>query len=187
LEDWANAAESYVDVLTVYPDHKDAYDTASYIYHETLFKFGQASALNKQWLERHPDDLAALSDFAEKHFTTGRFTECEQRIAPLLANLAVEPRFHIALRAIQIANSLALEKTDMVPGRIDALVETIANQPKEFKVNWSFKGTKYFIGHNEKLAPYRPWLMQFFEAVEGADTATPFWRPCRRCGQACPP
>jgi hypothetical protein len=71
-----------------------------------------------------------------------------------LGNPAVEPPVHIALRAIQIANSLALDKSDLVPGRIDALVEVIASQPEEFKVNWSFKGVKYFIGHNEQLLSY---------------------------------
>ena len=119
--------------------------------------------------ERNPADLAGLSDFAEKHFTTGRFTECEQRIALLLANPAVEPSTQIALQAIQIANSLALGKTALVPGRIDAMVEGIANQSEGFKVGWSFKGTRYFINNNETLAPYRPWLMQLFDAVEGAD------------------
>ena len=39
LEDWANVAASYANVLTVYPDDKKAYDTASYLYHETLFEF----------------------------------------------------------------------------------------------------------------------------------------------------
>jgi tetratricopeptide (TPR) repeat protein len=169
LEDWANAGASYTNVLTVYPDNKEAYDAASYHFHETLFEFPQAFALKQQWLERHPEDIAALSDFAERHFTTGRFIECEQRIDLLLASPAVEPRVHIALRAIQIANSLALDKTDLVPGRIDALVEDIANQPEEFKVNRSFKGSRHFIGHNERLAPHRPWLMQLFDAVEGAD------------------
>jgi tetratricopeptide (TPR) repeat protein len=172
LEDWANAAASYASVLVVYPDDKEAYGTASYLFHEAAFEFSQAFALNQQWLERHPDDLAALSDFAEKHFTTGRFPECEQRILPLLADPAVAPTVQIALRAIQIANALALDKTDLVPGRIDALVETIAHQPKAFKVTWSFNGAKYFIGHHEQLAPYRPWLMQFLAAVEGADRDT---------------
>ena len=169
LEDWANAAASYGNVLTVYPDDKKAYDTASYLYHETLFEFPQAFMLNQRWLERNPGDLAGLSDFAEKHFTTGRFIECEQRIALLLANPAVGPSIQIALRAIQIANALALGKTELVPGRIDALVESITNQSEEFKVGWSFKGTRYFINNNETLAPYRPWLMQLFDAVEGAD------------------
>ena len=148
LEDWANAAASYAAVLTVYPDDKEAYDTASYLYHETLFEFPRAFTLNQQWLERHPDDLAALSDFAEKHFTTGRFTECEQRIALLLANPAVEPSTQIALQAIQIANSLALGKTDLVPGRIDAMVKGIANQSEGFKVGLVFQG--YQILHQQQ-------------------------------------
>jgi tetratricopeptide (TPR) repeat protein len=169
LEDWANAAASYANVLTVYPDGKETYYVASQLYHEKLLEFPQAYALNQQWLERHPDDLAALSDFAEKHFTTGRFAECEERIAALLATPAVEPRVHIALRAIQIANSLAFDKIDLVPRSIDALIESIANQPEDFKVKWSFKGTRHFISNNERLAPHRPWLMQLFDAVEGAD------------------
>jgi tetratricopeptide (TPR) repeat protein len=169
LEDWANVAASYSNVLTVYPDDKKAYDTASYLYHETLFEFPRAFMLNQRWLERNPADIAALSDFAERHFTTGRFTECEQRITILLANPAVGPSIQIALQAIQIANSLALGKTDLVPGRIDPMVEDINNQSEGFKVSWSFKGTRNFINNNETLAPYRPWLMPLFTAVEGDD------------------
>jgi len=156
LEDWANTAASYAAVLTVYPDDKNAYDTASNLYHETLFEFPRAFALNQQWLERHPEDLAALSAFAEKHFTTGRFIECEQRIALLLANPNVKPRTATALWAIQIANSLALSKTDLIPGRIDALVKSIADQPEDFKVTWSFNGTRHFISNNGTLTSYRP-------------------------------
>jgi tetratricopeptide (TPR) repeat protein len=131
LEDWANAAASYADVLTVYPDDKEAYDTASYLYHETLFEFPQACMLNQRWLERNPADLAGLSAFAERHFTTGRFPECEQRIALLLANPAVEPSIQIALPAIQIANSLALGKSTLVPGRIDALFKASLTSRKD--------------------------------------------------------
>jgi tetratricopeptide (TPR) repeat protein len=169
LEDWANAAASYANVLAVNPDDKEAYIAASYLFHEILFEFPQAFALNQQWLERRPEDIVAQSDFAERHLITGRFAECEERITLLLANPAVEPRVQIALRAIHIANSLALDKTDLVLGRIDALVEDIANQPEEFTVNWSFKGTRHFIDHNERLAPHRSWLIQLFDAVEGTD------------------
>src|SRR5205085_10224 len=90
LQDWPNAAISYVNVLHVYPDDREAYQAASYLYHERLFQFPEAFTLNQQWLERHPDDLSALSDFAEKHFTTGRFAECDQRLAALPANPAVK-------------------------------------------------------------------------------------------------
>jgi tetratricopeptide (TPR) repeat protein len=169
LEDWANVAASYSNVLTVYPDDKKAYDTANYLYHETLFEFPKAFILNQRWLERNPADLAGLSDFAKRHFTTGRFSECEQHIALLLANPAVEPSIQIPLQAIHIANSLALGKSTLVPGRIDAMVEGIANQSEGFKVGRSFKGTRYFINNNDTLAPHQPWLMRLFDAVEGAD------------------
>jgi tetratricopeptide (TPR) repeat protein len=169
LEDWASAAASYAAVLTVYPDDKEAYDTASYLYHEMLFEFLQAFMLNQRWVEQNPADLSGISDFAERHFTTGRFTECEQRIALLLANPTMEPSVQVALQAIQIANSLALGKSALVPGRIDALIESIANQSEGFKVRWSFRGTRYFISNNDTLTLYRPWLMRLFDAVEGAD------------------
>ena len=169
LEDWINAAASYAAVLTVYPDDKKAHGTASYLYHERLFEFPRAFMLNQQWLERNPADVVGQSDFAEKHFTTGRFSECEQRIALLLANPAVGPSTQVALQAIQIANSLALGKTDLVPGRIDTMVEGITSQSEGFKVEWSFKGSRYFINNSDTLAPYRPWLMRLFDAVEGDD------------------
>ena len=91
LEDWPNAAASYANVLQIYPDYSEAYQAASRLYHEVLFQFPIAFALNQQWVERHPEDWSALSDFAEKHFTTGRFSDCAERLATLLANPEIEP------------------------------------------------------------------------------------------------
>jgi tetratricopeptide (TPR) repeat protein len=169
LEDWPNAAASYTLVLQVYPDDEHAYHTASYLYHERLFKFPEAFTLNQKWLGRHPEDLSALSDFAEKHFTTGRFTECEQRTAALLASPAIEPRINIAPRAIEIANRFALGNLELIPDSIDTLRGIIVNQSEDFKVNWSFGGAKYFIRHDKTLAPYRSWLLQFFNGAEAED------------------
>ena len=81
----------------------------------------------------------------------------------------MEPSIQIALQAIQLANSLAHGKSALVPGRIDAMVESIANQSEGFKVGRSFKGTRYFISNNDTLTAYRPWLMRSFDAVEGAN------------------
>src|SRR5438093_1456296 len=50
LKEWSNAATSYTNVLHVYPDDQEAYQVASYLYHEVLFQFPQAFALNQQWL-----------------------------------------------------------------------------------------------------------------------------------------
>jgi tetratricopeptide (TPR) repeat protein len=169
LKNWSNAAASYANVLQVYPDAEEAYRTASSIYHEILFQFSEAFALNQHWLEQHPDDLSALSDFAEKHFTTGRFTECAQRIGTLVENPTVEASTKIALRAIEIANLLALNNASQVPDKLQILIDSLAAQPDDFKAPWIFSGTKHFIDHSAQLAPYRTWLGQFFTALEVKD------------------
>ena len=70
LQDWSNAVISYVNVLRVYQDDEEAYQAASALYHDRLFQFPQAFTLNQQWLEQHPDDLDALSAFAESAIFT---------------------------------------------------------------------------------------------------------------------
>jgi tetratricopeptide (TPR) repeat protein len=172
LEDWSNAAASYANVLQVYSDAEEAYRTASGIYHDILFQFPEAFVLNRRWLERHPDDLSALSDFAEKHFTIGRFTECAQRIGTLVDNPTVDANIKIALRAIEIANLLALNNSPQVPDKLQALIDSLAAQTDDFKVIWTFKGIKHFIDHSAQLAPYRTWLGQLFTALEAADRQT---------------
>ena len=172
LEDWPNAAASYANVLQVYPDAEEAYRTASGIYHEILFQFSEAFALNQHWLEQHPDDLSALSDFAEKHFTTSRFTECAQRINTLVENPTVEASTKIALRAIEIANLLALNNAAQVPDKLQNLIDSLAAQSDDFKVTWAFNGTKHFIDQHAQLAPYRTWLGQLFTALEAEDRQT---------------
>jgi tetratricopeptide (TPR) repeat protein len=172
LEDWPNAAASYANVLRVYPDAGEAYRTASGIYHEILFQFSEAFALNQHWLERHPDDLSALSDFAEKHFTTGRFAECAQRIGILVEHPTVEASTKIALRAIEIANLLVLNNSALVPDKLQNLIDSLAAQSDDFKVTWAFNGTKHFIDQHAQLAPYRTWLGQLFTALEAEDRQT---------------
>jgi len=156
----------------VYPDAEEAYSAASRLYHEVLFQFPEAFELNQHWLEQHPDDLSALSDFAEKHFTTGRFVECAQRIGALVENPAVEANTKIALHAIEIANLLALNNAAQVPDKLQTLIDSLTAQADDFKVTWTFNGTKHFIDHSAQLVPYRTWLGQFFTALEAEDRQT---------------
>ena len=131
-----------------------------------LFAFPDAFALNQRWLERHPDDLNVLSDFAEKHFTTGRFAACAERLTTLLALPDVQPGVAAALRVLTIPTLLALQQPAQVPAAIDALLAHVTAQTDDFRVTWSFEGVKHFIGQHGGLAPYRPWLQQFFNAVQ---------------------
>ena len=151
------------------PDDREAYPAASALYHDRLFQFPQAFTLNQQWLERHPDDLAALSDFAEKYLTTGRFAECDQRLTVLLANPEVTPQVRLALQALEIANLLALDQAALVPDKIDIMLVTLDQQPEDFRITWSFGGTLHFIGQQASLTSYRDWLQQFFDVLTATD------------------
>jgi len=173
LEDWSNVAACYANVLKVYPDYEKAYQTASYLYHEVLHKdsadYASAFILNQNWLAHHPEDLSAQCDFAEKHFTTSRFAECQTRLTALLANAEITPSTQIALRTLQIANAVGLNQTAKIPAHLETLQQAIVSQPDTFKVDWTFEGTKHLISQNEKLASHRPWLLQLFAAIELED------------------
>ena len=167
LEEWTQAAESYRNVLTLYPDYEKAYQLANSVYHEKLFAHEKAFALNQQWLARHPDDLSVQANFAEAHIATGRFVEADTRLASLISNPQLPPATAAGLRALDIVNLVALNKTDLIPGRLDALRSFIASQPETFIGEWSFEGTKHFISQHERFAKDRAWLLDLLTGLEG--------------------
>ena len=67
----------------------------------------------------------------------------------------VKVRTNIALRAIEIANLLALNNAAQVPDKLQTLIASLTTQLDDFKVTWAFNGTKHFIEHAAPLAPYR--------------------------------
>ncbi|HSE59506.1 MAG TPA: hypothetical protein VLA99_12450 [Nitrospiraceae bacterium] len=167
LEEWAQAAESYRNVLTIYPDYEKAYQLANSLYHEKLFAHEKAFDLNQQWLARHPDDLSAQANFAEAYLATARFVEAETRLASLVSNPQLPPGTAAGLRALEMANLVALNKTDIIPSRLDALRSFIASQPETFTGEWGFEGTKHFISQHERFAKDRAWLLDLLTGLEG--------------------
>jgi tetratricopeptide (TPR) repeat protein len=166
LEAWPNIAACYANVLMVYPDYEEAYKRASVIYHDGLFDFPKAYRLNKNWLDRHPNDLEAKIKFSEKQFTASQFSDSEQSIVAL-RNEEVAPGLKIPLYTIEIANLVALNKISAVSAVFKTLKIDIAKQPEDFKVSWIFEGTKHFVSQNSALAPYQEWLVSLFQALEG--------------------
>jgi hypothetical protein len=81
----------------------------------------------------------------------------------------VEVSTKIALRAIEIANLLALGNTAQVPDRLQTMIDSLVTQPDDFKVTWTFSGTQHFIDQHAPLAPYRTWLGQLFSALKTED------------------
>ncbi|HEX5701856.1 MAG TPA: hypothetical protein VFX97_01400 [Pyrinomonadaceae bacterium] len=165
LEDWRSAGESIAEVLQVFPDDEEMHRLGGAVYHDKLFDFERAFT-SKQWRVKRKNDIDSQANFAEGCFTTGRFIEAEQRINALLARPEVPASIATALRAFEIASILALQRTNQVSTKLDTLIAEVARQPPEFQVTWNFEGTRHFIDQNEKLAPYRFWLKQLFDALD---------------------
>lgn len=169
LKEWASSAQPYENVLEVYPDFRPAYDRARFLEHEVLFDYQRAFKLSQSWLQRSPVDLTVAADFAENHFTTGNFEECGRRISPVLSDVRVEARIKIPLLAIEVASLVALKRAAEVPSRMKNLIELLEAQPADFKLQWSFEGTKHFISQSQQLAVNKDWLLRLFGAMAGAN------------------
>ena len=165
LKEWTGAAQLYENVLEMYPDFRPAYEQATLLEHNALFNYQRAFKLSQSWLQRNPGDSLAAADLAEKQFTTGSFAESERGISLLLSDVKVEARIKIALRAIEIANLVALQRSTEVPTKMKNLVELLEAQPADFKLQWSFEGTKHFIGQSQQLAANKDWLLRLFVAM----------------------
>jgi tetratricopeptide (TPR) repeat protein len=163
LKEWTSAAESYENVLAVHPEFRPAYERARFIEHEVLFNYQRALKLSESWLQRNPDDLSAAANLAENYFTTGNFEECGRRASSLLSDNRFEAK--IAMRALEIANLLALNRSAEIPSKIKTLIEALESQKADFRVEWSFAGVKHFISQSEQLAAHRTWLLGLFEAM----------------------
>ena len=166
LKEWLSAAGCYENVLQVYPEFRPAYEKARFLEHEVLLNFPRALKLNEQWLQRNPNDLLAGATFAENLFTTGSYEDSERRISSMLSDPKVEAQIKIPVRAIEIANLIALNREPEVPLKLKDLIEVVESQPSDFKVQWSFAGIKWITSH--KTFPAKTaWLADFFTAMEG--------------------
>lgn len=160
------AAKGFAKVLAVDPANLRALSGLNYIYHEIFFDYEEAFRLQQQLMRSYPKMVEAEADYAEKHFTTKRFAKCEHLIAALLQRKGLEAHIEVAMRAIQIANLLALGKRESVGPHMDSLIEVVKAQPPAFEVGWLFNGTTHFISNDERFAKHRAQLLQMFAAVK---------------------
>ena len=115
---------------------------------------------------------------------TSRFTECAQRIGTLVENPTVEASTKIALRAIEIANLLALNNSAQVPDKLQALLDSLAAQPDDFKVILDIQWHQTLYRSLCPTGPLSHLARQLFTALE-AETARQCSRACRQHAQAC--
>ena len=159
------AVTAFREALKELPSYEEGYQSLASIYHERLFEYAKAFELHQQWLSRFPQNTSALPDFAQTHFTTGRFPEFSQRAKPLLIDPDLSADAKIALQMIEVANLLALDNADQVPAALTALDKTVSGQNADFRITWSFSGALNFINWQERFVSYRSWLNQFFSVA----------------------
>jgi hypothetical protein len=70
------------------------------------------------------------------------------------------------VRALEIANLIALHRSAEVPAKMKNLIETVETQKPDFKIQWSFAGIKHFISESEQFAPNKTWLLELFAAFD---------------------
>jgi hypothetical protein len=169
LGDERCAADGFAGVLRLYPDVPEFYTEAYVCYHERLFDYAEAFALNLEWLLRHPDDLDVQSNFIESHLTTGRFAKVSLWLARLWPKLL--PSSQIALTAIEIAALTGLGQTSQVALKHKVLSELLAAQPTDFKLGWTFGGTRHFLSTDPRFASSRARLLALFDALEQPNRA----------------
>ena len=164
------AAQAYANCLKVNPAHGMAYNIAIYYFHEVAFDYQQAYDLSKQALKYSGESIYARTHFAEKQFTTARFSNCAQQIQSLLQEQEIHIRNRVALRGILLANAFALGQSEgEAEEQFAALKKEVASQVVDFKVQRPFNGIKNFVSQYEKLAPYRDWLLALFNALNQED------------------
>jgi tetratricopeptide (TPR) repeat protein len=166
LENWKEAAICFENVLALDPAIKATYQNLASIYQERLFEYAKAFELHRRWLSQFSWDRSVLPDFAETHFTTGRFEEFSGRIKPLLIDPEIPAGAKAALQMIEVANLVALDQAPQIPAALDALIKVIAEQKDDFRIEWPFNGTVRFINQHEKFAARRAWLNSIFAAAQ---------------------
>ena len=172
LKQWPTAAEAYENVLNVYHEFRPAYERARFLEHEVLFNYQRAFKLNESWLQRNPNDLSAVANFAENHFTTGSFDECGRRIATMLSDARFDAKIKIPVRILEIANLVALNRSAEVPSRMKELIAAIESQQADFRVQSRFAGIEHFISKSEPFSGKRAWLLRLFAAMSGENRDT---------------
>jgi hypothetical protein len=176
----AQAVEAHRAALTVFTRDTlpqdwartlSALDTLHRFNHEELFDFAAAFKTAELRAQVSPDNAL---DFAETHFTTGRFDECIDRAKALQQQLDADVDQAASAAAMRVLEILALGGLDRVAEadeRLGELIKFVSDQDDGFRLGWTWRGTRHFIetGGQPALAQHRSPMLALLDAVEGED------------------
>jgi hypothetical protein len=167
MQKWENAAECYNNVLKIYPGYERAYNRASFILQDKLFRFDEAFALDHFWvIESKNNDLGSVSNYIEKHFTTGRFNKADSLLYEILPKINPDDPLYLPLKSIEIANLMAQDKVEAIRWKLEDLRNSIRGRPEDYVIEWTFNGVKHFIQNSQHLIIQKEWMLSFFSAIE---------------------
>lgn len=161
---WSAASECYLNVYKVYPFYAAA--KLSSLYQNKAFLFKKALDLNLFHIKNYPKDLATHLRIVENCFTSCFFTEGNEYIATMKSVFADFSYHLIILKIFEISNFMGLNNHDTAEMHLEILITQIRKQKQDFKIEWDFTGTKYFIHNNKALEPHREWRLPFFTSLE---------------------
>ena len=121
-------------------------------------------ALNQAWLDRHPDDLAVWTNCIESHLTTGRLAEVSALLAKVFAKLS--PAEQVPLLAIEVFALAGQGKPAEAASKRKALRMLIDAQPADFRLSWTFGGTRHFLQTDSRFSPHKAQLLALLSALE---------------------
>jgi tetratricopeptide (TPR) repeat protein len=166
-ENWTAAVRHYRQVYKVYPGY--AANKLALLLHDRLFRFKEALEMNRYLVNRENDpDVKALFRLVENYFTAGLYPEGNRlikEIKPVLTDPAAS-RYLILLAIFETGNWAGLDEPVKASLQLENLVSLVKKQPRDFKLNWDFPGSKYFIRTCQALEPHRDWLLTLFTALE---------------------
>lgn len=135
-----------------------------------------ALALARCWLGRNPTDGWVRTHLPEWFFATKNFSQCYEwsvALATMATPLAIKKdiRSSVSWTGYSIAALLAQDQAEAGISKLDELIRKIGWQAADFRTEWSFDGSLYFV-HNEPELPQREALIALFEALGAPDRET---------------
>jgi tetratricopeptide (TPR) repeat protein len=166
-ENWTTAIEHYRNVYKVDPAY--AANKLAILLHDRVFRFKEALEMTL-YLAKQKDapDVNILLQLVENYFTTGLYNEGNHIIQKLRTVLTDTSDINIPIfsKIFEIANCVGLDDTAKAAELLENLIKQVEKQPTDFKLDWNFTGTKYFIRTHKALEPHRTWLLALFNAME---------------------
>ncbi len=110
--------------------------------------------------------IATSGNLAEALFLSSQFAKTRDQLAMLLDYQDLGPAEQVALRAIAIANSVALRTIARTESEFEQALSLLSRQGSDFFLTWDFSSIKTFIDKYSVFGNHRQWLLPLIETFQ---------------------